>query len=66
MLQLQKQKVTNRLPLCVCVYFTSWTQEETELMKKNNICTYVLEECHKKYLLLTKEIKLLNEGELLT
>lgn len=34
-------------------------------MKKNNICTYVLEECQKNYLLLTKEIKLLNEGELL-
>lgn len=48
------------------MYFTSGTQEETELMKKNNICTYVLEECHQNYLLLTKEIKLLNEGELLT
>lgn len=35
-------------------------------MKKNNIWTSVLEECHKNYLLLTKEIKLLNEGELLT
>lgn len=48
------------------MYFTSGTREETELMKKNNICTYVLEECHQNYLLLTKEIKLLNEGELLT
>lgn len=48
------------------MYFTFGTQEETELMKKNNICTYVLEECHQNYLLLTKEIKLLNEGELLT
>lgn len=28
-------------------------------MKKNNICTYVLEECHKNYLSLTKEIKLM-------
>lgn len=28
-------------------------------MKKNNICTYVLEGCHKDYLSLTKEIKLM-------
>lgn len=63
MLPLQKQEITNRPPFWGVFYFLysggDWANEN------NNICIYILEECHKNYLLLIKEIKLLNEGELL-